>query len=630
MFRYCDINQHVSSQIEEWKSKLKAYVNEVMTEDNVKHSGNAVSKSQESVWISCFIFIASNLAGLSKYKQEFELVFEYSLPGTVHERPDVFLLTDTKVISLEFKNKEAPQIDDNKDDVAQATRYKEWLENHHKVTKDRGIDVVSYLVCIHQNAIAGSLRGIDILTKDNFFDVVNRELSDERQCSFSAEWLASPKTEMPDMIQAIEIMYREGKIPYISDVNEKCLKTVLKYIDEAKTQRKKILILINGVPGAGKTAVGQSVVYEENKGGEANAVYLSGNGPLVEVLQYQINQIGKNKNMGENAIQGMKEFKTTYFYGNTKTPQQPIIIFDEAQRAWDPEKMGKGFSEPEGLFRVGERIHNEKGYSVLIGLYGNGQVIYTGEEAGMSLWEDALKEHTDWKVIVSDSFSGELSGLGERKIVDNDLFLPLSLRANFIDCSKWVEQAICRIGVTSQMAQQELQELQKTSMRICLTRDINKVRTRMLDYDENHPEWKYGILISNFANQNVIREALPEWNIGYKGQNVVSNGGYGPWFAGESKNLETACSVYGNQGLELDCPIIVFGGEYIRKNGKWVTNGYNFERQKSNYVDPDTIVENNFRVLLTRARKEMILLMPNSSILDETYQYFIDMGVDVL
>lgn len=63
---------------------------------------------------------------------------------------------------------------------------------------------------------------------------------------------------------------------------------MLKYIDDAKKKRKKILILINGVPGTGKTAVGQSIVYEENKGGQANAVYLSGNGPLVEVLQYQI------------------------------------------------------------------------------------------------------------------------------------------------------------------------------------------------------------------------------------------------------------------------------------------------------------------------------------------------------
>lgn len=627
-----DIVNADKAQLEAWEKILKDYVNDVMSEDNSDHSGNSVSKSQESVWMNCFKFIAKHLAGLSPNEQEYELIFEYSLPGTVHERPDVFLLTNSKAISLEFKRKEAPQVDDNKDDVAQAIRYKEWLQNHHKVTKEKSLEVKSYLVCTHKNAVAGNLRGIDILTGDNFCEVISEELRAESQCSFSAEWLSSSKTEMPDMLQAIEIMYREGRIPYISDVNKNCLDKVLGYIDDARKEKKKILILINGVPGAGKTAVGQSIVYEENKNGKANAVYLSGNGPLVEVLQYQINQVGNNKHMGENAIQGMKEFKSTFFYKDTKVPEQSILIFDEAQRAWDAEKLGKGFSEPEGLFRVGERIYKERDYVVLIGLYGNGQVIYTGEEAGLSLWEEALKEHDDWIVIASEDLADQLQGIGKRKIVDNDVFLPISLRADFIDCSKWVEQAICRTNATVKQAKRELEELQNTSMRICVTRDFDKVKERAKEIDEDHPEWKYGMLVSNFAEQSVINKAMPEWNIGYKGRNAVSIGGYGPWFAGGCMELTKACSVYGNQGLELDCPIVIFGGGYVRQNGKWVARGsrYNSDVRKGNYEDPDTIVENNFRVLLTRARKEMILLIPRDSILDETYKYFVDMGMDQL
>lgn len=627
-----DIVNADKAQLEAWEKILKDYVNDVMSEDNSDHSGNSVSKSQESVWMNCFKFIAKHLAGLSPNEQEYELIFEYSLPGTVHERPDVFLLTNSKAISLEFKRKEAPQVDDNKDDVAQAIRYKEWLQNHHKVTKEKSLEVKSYLVCTHKNAVAGNLRGIDILTGDNFCEVISEELRAESQCSFSAEWLSSSKTEMPDMLQAIEIMYREGRIPYISDVNKNCLDKVLGYIDDARKEKKKILILINGVPGAGKTAVGQSIVYEENKNGKANAVYLSGNGPLVEVLQYQINQVGNNKHMGENAIQGMKEFKSTFFYKDTKVPEQSILIFDEAQRAWDAEKLGKGFSEPEGLFRVGERIYKERDYVVLIGLYGNGQVIYTGEEAGLSLWEEALKEHDDWIVIASEDLADQLQEIGKRKIVDNDVFLPISLRADFIDCSKWVEQAICRTNATVKQAKRELEELQNTSMRICVTRDFDKVRERAKEIDEDHPEWKYGMLVSNFAEQSVINKAMPGWNIGYKGRNAVSIGGYGPWFAGGCMELTKACSVYGNQGLELDCPIVIFGGGYVRQNGKWVARGsrYNSDVRKGNYEDPDTIVENNFRVLLTRARKEMILLIPRDSILDETYKYFVDMGMDQL
>lgn len=629
-----DIVNADNNQLITWEKLLKDYVNEVMGEDNSSHSGDSVSKSQESVWMNCFKFIAATLSQLEEHKQEFELIFEYSLPGTVHERPDVFLLTDTKAISLEFKRKAAPQVDDNKDDVAQAIRYKEWLQNHHRVTKEKNMEVKSYLVCTHKDAKAGMLRGIEILTKENFYNIISQELALEKECSFDDEWLASAKTEMPDMLQAIEIMYREEKIPYISDVNEKCLKTVLKHIDNAKNEHKKLLILINGVPGAGKTAVGQSVVYEENKNGEANAVYLSGNGPLVEVLQYQINQVGNNAHMGENAIQGMKDFKSEYFASatriNEKVPEQSILIFDEAQRAWDEAKLKRGFSEPEGLFDVGERIYAERNYAVLIGLYGNGQVIYDGEETGLALWEAALKKHDDWIVVLSDKLSDQIQGIGNRKIVDDDVFLPISLRADFIDCSKWVEQAIGLTVNDVTNAKSELTKLQMTSMRICVTRDVTKVKARMKEIEADHPEWKYGILVSNFAEQSVIRHAFPGWNIGYNGYNAVSNGEYGPWFAGDSKNLDKACSVYGNQGLELDCPIIMFGGGYILKNGRWVPNGYTYNKLKDKFKEPEKIVENNFRVLLTRARKEMILLIPNDSILDETYQYFIDMGMDIL
>ncbi len=629
-----DIVNANKEKLEIWEKDLKDYVNYVMGEDNVSHSGNAVSISQESVWMNCFKFIAKHLSALSPEKQEFELVFEYSLPGTVHERPDVFLITANKAISLEFKKKEAPQLNNNKDDVAQAIRYKEWLENHHKVTKEKKLEVKSYLVCTHSNAIAGSLRGIDILTKDNFCNVISLELDDESQCSFISDWLSSSKTEMPDMLQAMEIMYRDGKIPYISDVNEKCLKKVLAYIYKATMNHKKILILINGVPGAGKTAIGQSVVFKANKGGNANAVYLSGNGPLVEVLQYQINQIGNNKHMGENAIQGMKNFKSEYFSStyaaNMKVPEQSILIFDEAQRAWDEAKLKRGFSEPEGLFDVGERIYKQKGHAVIIGLYGNGQVIYDGEETGLTLWEDALKKHSDWFVIASDEISSQLKGIYKRKITDNDVFLPVSLRADFIDCSKWVEQAIGRTGVSFRGAQHELTKLQKTSMRICLTRNMDKIRARMNEIDLDHPEWKYGIFISNFAEQNVIRKALSNWNIGIKGSNAVSNGEYGPWFTGNCKLLNKACSVFGNQGLELDCPIVLFGGGYVRQNSQWVARGKSYDYSKGKYKDIDTIVENNFRVLLTRARKEMILLIPEDPILDETYNYFVDMGMDIL
>lgn len=121
----------------------------------------------------------------------------------------------------------------------------------------------------------------------------------------------------------------------------------------------------------------------------------------------------------------------------------------------------------------------------------------------------------------------------KRKVIDNDLYLPTSLRADFIDCSKWVEEAICCTHTNLPKAKSEFEKLQQTSMRICVTRDFSEIRERAAEIDADHPEWKYGMLISNFADKS----------------NDVSSRNYGPWFNGGCKELTKTCSVYGNQGL---------------------------------------------------------------------------------
>ena len=160
-----------------------------------------------------------------------------------------------------------------------------------------------------------------------------------------------------------------------------------------------------------------------------------------------------------------------------------------------------------------------------------------------------------------------------------------------------------------------------------MTQNFDEIRGYVATLD---PKWKYGLLISNFAEASVLKRNVG-WELGFgRNNNTVSKGSYGPWFTRDCKNLYKACSVYGNQGLELDCPIVIFGGDYIRRNGRWVSQGWQYDNQRGNYSDPDTIVENNYRVLLTRARKEMILFIPNHPSLNETYQYFVNMGMEVL
>lgn len=623
---YEEIKHGTENKWLDWRDELTSFVNQRLSEDNVKND-EVVGESQKEAWIDSFKFIRKymDLENMNP-----TLIFEYILPLTVYKRPDVIIPTKNKVIVLEFKRKDSPE----KSDIKQAIRYREWLKNHHAVSREKEMEIETYLVCTTPNADTNNTYQ-SILNRKNFNNTIYDALKDEEECDFLDEWCESNFTVLPSMLEAIYEVYKTGNIPYLSDINENCLNQVNKIIDDARENNKKALILISGVPGAGKTAIGQSVVFQQNKEKPGSAIYLSGNGPLVEVLQYEINKATGEKNAGENAILGIKNFKTAYFDDksrkNNKVPQQSILIFDEAQRAWDTEKMGRrGFSEPEGLLRVGDKIFDEHGFAVIIGLYGNGQVIYTGEEKGMDLWNDALNEHPDWEIFVPENLSDGILKSG--KNVKDGLFLSVSIRADFVDCSPWVESVITRENIDFEKEKIELEKLNNSPLELYVTRDFGLIKKFTKELDMEYPEIKYGLLISNFAEAKILTKRNG-WVLGYgKWNNQVKNGKYGSWFDHECKELTKAASVYGNQGLELDYPIVIFGGDYVLENSKWISRGYWYDRAKNqgDYENPDQIVENNYRVLLTRARKGMILFIPPDKILDETYQHFVDMGVDIL
>ena len=59
-----------------------------------------------------------------------------------------------------------------------------------------------------------------------------------------------------------------------------------KIIEAAKTKKEKSICFLTGVPGAGKTLAGLNIANERLKKDESeHSVFLSGNGPLVDVLR---------------------------------------------------------------------------------------------------------------------------------------------------------------------------------------------------------------------------------------------------------------------------------------------------------------------------------------------------------
>lgn len=160
-------------------------------------------------------------------------------------------------------------------------------------------------------------------------------------------------------------------------------------------------MLLTGVPGAGKTLVGLQAVHAHflddlavNRGDgkpSAPAVFLSGNGPLVEVLQYELRGAGGG---GQTFVRGVKDYVRRYSGKRALVPPEHVLVFDEAQRAWDADRVGEGHgtshgrSEPELFVDFAERI---PGWCVVIGLIGSGQEIHLGEEGGLALWRRAIE-----------------------------------------------------------------------------------------------------------------------------------------------------------------------------------------------------------------------------------------------
>jgi hypothetical protein len=204
--------------------------------------------------------------------------------------------------------------------------------------------------------------------------------------------------------------------------------------DEAILGEKKLLALVTGAPGSGKTHVGLQFVYDRAEAGRSNGVFLSGNGPLVEVLRYTL----RNKVF----VQDVHGFLKLYGGTATQTPSERLWIYDEA--AWDEpttqEQRGtNAVSESLHFLRLGARI---SGCVMVLALIGEGQEIHIGEEAGIAEWNEALAlVGNEWQVACPEHVAHVFEAKNAKVLPDNRLSLGQSLRTHLAsDVQNWVSQ----------------------------------------------------------------------------------------------------------------------------------------------------------------------------------------------
>lgn len=580
---------------------------------------------------------------------EGRIVFEYTIPR-MGKRVDVVLLYRNIVFLLEFKCGDTEYRQSTYDQVYD---YALDLRNFQKESHNKLLVpiIVSTRAVAVENEIRVRGRIVEPLrcNANNIGTAISLVASRFNEPSFDyVSWENSEYLPTPTIVEAAQALYRGHNVHDItrSDAGAENLtvttEEINRIIEHSKATGRKSICFVTGVPGAGKTLVGLNIAIQRSDAQQGeHAVFLSGNFPLVQVLQEALardkveqesqkgNRVSKTEALRNTSafIQIIHKYRDS-FVGNDNVPPERVVIFDEAQRAWTQAQIEKfmaqkkgispfPYSEPEFLIGTMDR-HQD--WAVVICLVGGGQEINTGE-AGLPEWFDSLRRaYPDWDVYITPqlnddeyrhgrSWKGMLSGL--RTFERPKLHLATSVRSfRTPDLAAFVKAVL----------DAETEEAKRLYLRIkdkypiVITRNLAKAKEWVREQCQGTT--RYGLLASSGALR------LKPDGIFVKNEISVAN-----WFLNgkddvrSSYMLEDVVTEFDIQGLELDYAVVAWDADYRYVDGEWTYN--NFVGCRWNSVASEErrlYLKNAYRVLLTRARQGMVIFVPCGSEDDQTRQ----------
>jgi DUF2075 family protein len=432
-------------------------------------------------------------------------------------------------------------------------------------------------------------------------------------------------------------------------------------IDEARQNSRKIICFVTGVPGAGKTLVGLNVANRRDEASPAHAVFLSGNGPLVDVLRTALmrdekerqrmagerGKEGRKSNPVKTFIQNVHHFRDAGLVDENAPPVDHVAIFDEAQRAWNLEKTADFMKRRKGRpnFRLSEPdfhisyMDRHPDWAVIVCLVGGGQEIHTGE-GGIAEWLDAVNmKYPHWHMYISSELTDseyaaggaiEKARLHAQACFDPGLHLSVSLRSfRAENLSRFVKALLDR---DEGDARANLETL-KGRYPIYVTRDLAAAKSWVKSQARGSE--RYGMLASSKAMR------LKPYAIDVRTETNPVH-----WFLGESTDirssqyLEDVATEFQVQGLELDWTIVNWDGDLRLGKADWTYHDFLGKRwQNVNKPERQTYLKNAYRVLLTRARQGMVIFVPPGDAGDHTrppayydpiYRYLAGIGIPSL
>ena len=635
-------------------------VSSIIGELSMNHSNRSLDELQTNAWKKQIEILKDQLNGL--YGQ---IYFEFAIPRMGKRVDNIVILKDA-VFIIEFK------VGDDRYEkyaIEQVIDYTIDLKNFHEgshfvklipilVATNAEIAINEFQEIINHKTSAKS-------NKNNLKEVIKTFLNEYVEPIDVDYWENSIYKPTPTIVEAAQALYKGHNVKEITRSDSgainlsrtaACLNEI---IEHATTSRSKSICLVTGVPGAGKTLAGLNIANERMNADEnEHAVFLSGNGPLVDVLREALarDEVQSARESGQNTSKKQAAIKANAFIQNIhhfrddnllseKAPIEKVVVFDEAQRAWTLQQVSsfmkrkKGIedfnmSEPEFLIDV---MNRHEDWCTIICLIGGGQEINTGE-AGLEEWIVALKGHySDWEIHYSNLIIENEDYLKQIELkrwlitkgyIQLNLHLAVSVRSFR---SEKLSDFIHELLNLNKNSAYKLYNQIKSDYPIVLSRNL-EVAKQWIKNKAKGTE-RVGLVASSGARR------LRPYGIDVKNEIEAAN-----WFLNDNEDirssnyLEDVATEFDIQGLEIDWACVAWGANFYLNNSTWKYQDFKGTKwQNINKVVDQNYLKNTYRVLLTRARQGMVLFIPlgNESdktrpgeFYDNTYTYLKELGIN--
>jgi hypothetical protein len=606
---------------------------------------NELQKRQIKAWekeIAVLKVSCAEIVSKTPDAERWSLLLEYPIPRR-HKRLDAVLLAWDVILCLEFKTEDKTH---SLQPQRQVEDYALDLRDFHEASRDRRI--VPVVVVPKASPAADSANGnpadaVRSVRLTNAHDlarvlvsVFQSEHRSECASIDAAAWDTAAYRPVPTIIEAAETLYAGHNVLEIAHSHAGAINLtdtsnrLVEVIQQAQRQHEKVVCFVTGVPGAGKTLAGLNVVHNPalRREGRPAGVFLSGNGPLVNIVSAAIARDHKRRVQERGGdrtvstfIQNVHVFVREGLDKPDKPPVERVVVFDEAQRAWNADqnrkKNGLDASEPETMLAIMDR-HQD--WAVLVALVGGGQEIHNGE-AGLAEWGKTLREKfSHWRIVVSPKALDLDSSLARHRLFEDgnsgslrintepSLHLEVNLRSfRARKITEWVDAMLAGEATKASAIVPELR-----GFPIAFTRSLTTARDWLRKHTRG--QRRCGLVASSGALR--LRADGLELSSGFRQGNRDI---FVHWFLAQppdvrsSNQLEIAASEFECQGLELDWVGACWGGDFTFDPlaGGWAFRNFSGTRWGSvkNDIDRKYLL-NTYRVLLTRARRGLILWIP--------------------